>query len=99
MPRRDDLKPRIRSHRIVEGGQQISFQLLPGGVEALVDEAARADVRGHEGDEGVDGVVLAGRGAAHREDQELVGWVHGEVGGYVAERGAVRDGRQRVRLG
>ncbi len=89
MPRRNDLIPRIRSHRIVEGGQQVGFQLLPGGVEALVDEAARADVRGHEGDEGVDGVVLAGRGAAHGEHEQLVGWVHGEVGGYVAEGGAV----------
>jgi len=57
--RRDDLVVRIGGERGVQGGEQVRFQLEPGGVETLVDEAARTDVGGDEGDEGVDDVVAA----------------------------------------
>lgn len=54
-----------------------------------MDETSGADVGGDESEEGVDDVVLAGGGAAYGEDEEVVGVVDGEVGGDVAEGGAV----------
>lgn len=76
--RRDDLVARIGGGEGgVQGGQQVRFQLQPGGVETLVDEAARTDVGGDEGDQGVDDVVAARGGAAHGEHEEFVGWVDG----------------------
>lgn len=86
--RRDDLVTGVLGDGGGEGGEEVGAQFAPGGVEAVVDEAGGAEVRGDEGDEGVDDVVLARGRAADGEDEEGVGGVDGEVGGDVAEGGA-----------